>query len=88
MTAVHDNRWLGGYYAEMLVNGVVVARRGEHTKRGADTNEIQSFVSDYVGKQNPRNSRAKHNLLRGSMHERVISGDVVVDIVLKPKESR
>jgi hypothetical protein len=74
-----DERYLRDQIVSVFVDGVVRCRSGVRSPRGADLNQIQTWVANEVGHRHPGNSRLIHNLRLGSTKERVENVTVVVE---------
>lgn len=78
-----DERYLRDMMATILVSGEVYRRSGVRTTRGADLNQIQTWVAKVVGNRHPGNARLIHNLRHGSLHETVLN----VTVIIEPQDS-
>jgi hypothetical protein len=76
-----DDRYLRGMQATIYRGDEVVSRSGTRSPRGADLNQIQTWIADLVGLRNPANATLIHNLRIGSLRERI--GEIMV--VVEPQ---
>jgi hypothetical protein len=74
-----EERYLRGVMATILVDGKVSKRSGVRSPRGADLNQIQTWVAEVVGNRHQGNARLIHNLRLGSAREAVDNVTVVVE---------
>jgi hypothetical protein len=74
-----DERYLRGRMAAVVVDGAVRQRSGVRSPRGADLNQIQTWVAEVVGGRHPGNARLVHNLRHGSTRETVENVSVLVE---------
>jgi hypothetical protein len=76
-----DDRYLRGRLATIYNKGNVYKRSGVRSPRGADLNQVQTWVAELVGLRNSANATLIHNLRTGSTNQKI--GDVLV--VIEPQ---
>ena len=78
-----DERYVRGMTATIQVGGEVYKRSGVRSPRGADLNQIQTWVAEVVGPRHPGNATLIQNLRTGSHKESVEQ----VEVVMEPQEN-
>lgn len=76
-----EERYVRGMVATIRVDGAVYKRSGVRSPRGADLNQIQTWVAEVVGSRHSGNATLIHNLRAGSRRESVGN----VEVVLEPQ---
>lgn len=74
-----EDRYLRGKIARIYVDGRLWKSSGVRSPRGADLNQIQTWIADEVGSRHEGNARLIHNLRVGVPEDRVENVRVVIE---------